>query len=92
MAMAAICDDTTGEIVAYVIVPDGDLAANVASGQVAVDITEPVSGELQYVDDPTGTPSIIDRPTMDAVIPSVATEGLALSIPDVPDGASITIT
>lgn len=62
MAQVAIYDTETGAITAYVIVPDGDVAANVAVGQSALAISQPVSSERHYVD-PTGDgPTIEDRP------------------------------
>jgi hypothetical protein len=91
MAQVAICDDTTGEIVAYIIVPDGDLSANVGTGQVSVAITSPVSTEGQYIDDPTGTPALTTRPTNTAVIPEVVQEGADLYITGTPDGATVTV-
>lgn len=92
MAQVAICDDTTGQIVAYVIVPDTDLSANVGADQVSVAITSPVSSEAQYIADPTGTPVLTTRPANTASIPEVVQEGSDLSITGTPDGATVTVT
>jgi len=60
MAQVAVYDEETGAITAYIIVPDADVAANLAAGQSALAISKPVSSELQYVDS-VGGPTIEDR-------------------------------
>lgn len=94
MATTAIYNATTGEIIAYVMVPDSDLTANIPSGAAALDFTDAavISGQESYVTDPGGTPAISARPLFDSVIPDSLTAGDTLSITDVPDGATVTIT
>lgn len=58
MAFVALADGSTGVISAFVFCSDDDLAANTATGQVAVTMTEAPSGADYYVADPGASPSI----------------------------------
>jgi hypothetical protein len=92
MAQKAIFNSTTGEIVAYVSVPSGDVAANTPSGHAALAVTALVDGSVQYVSSPGGTPAVATRPDFACTIPSSVLVGDPLSIPSVPTGAVVTIT